>query len=204
MCQLKKTNLWSLCTTEPTERETERHFVIHRFCQGPWMVLSVQRHLRIRSVRVGRLPACKDVGYWLPSHGHYAKHCVWCASKDYHSSHTSWTLATEAKTNWVQILERNCFEKAEVGFRQNFLQGSFWLSGILIDLQQLRNSTSREESKHDPESCPIKTQRWLINRSFDFVFPLSLGHLRVVVLRRSSLRGTERRLVCPWCVVSVF
>lgn len=43
-----------------------------------------------------------------------------------------------------QILERNCFEKAELGFRQNFLQGSFWLSVICIDLQQLRSDSRRE------------------------------------------------------------
>lgn len=35
-----------------------------------------------------------------------------------------------------------------LGFRQNFLQGSFWLSVIFIDLQQLRSSARRKESNH--------------------------------------------------------
>lgn len=35
-----------------------------------------------------------------------------------------------------------------LGFRQNFLQGSFWLSVIFKDLQQLRSSARREERKH--------------------------------------------------------
>jgi len=100
-----------------------------------------------------------EFGYWLPSHGRYAKGSVWYASKDDHSSHTSWALATEEETNWVHILERDCFEKAELGFRQNVLQGPFWLSGILIDSQQLRDSARREESKHDLlERYPRRTQ----------------------------------------------
>lgn len=84
---------------------------------------------------------------------------MWYAPKDVHSSHTSWALATEEETDWVQTLERNYFEKAELGFRQDFLQGPLWLSGILIDLQQLRNSARREESKHDLlERYPRRTQ----------------------------------------------
>lgn len=49
------------------QRETERNFVIHRFCQGPWMALCVQRHFRFQWVGVGHLPGCKEFGYWLPS-----------------------------------------------------------------------------------------------------------------------------------------
>lgn len=158
MYQLKKTNLWSLCTPGPTEGETERHFVIHGFHQGPRKALSVQRHFRMWSVGAGCLPGYKEVGYRLPRPGHYAEDCVQCASEDHQSGHTSCTLAAEVKTMWVPILERKCFVKAELGFRQNFLQGSFWLSGILIDLRQLRNSIRKGESKHDLESCPRKTQ----------------------------------------------
>lgn len=158
MYQLKKTNLWSLCTPGPTEGETERHFVIHGFYQGPWKALSVQRHFRMWSVGAGCLPGYKEVGYRLPRPGHYAEDCVRCASEDHQSGHTSCTLAAEVKTMWVPILERTCFVKAELGCRQNFLQGSFWLNGILIDLQQLRNSIRKGESKHDLESCPRKTQ----------------------------------------------
>lgn len=46
-----------------------------------------------------------------------------------------------------------------LGFRQNFLQGSFWLSVVFIDSQQLRSSARREESKHGLlESSLRKTQ----------------------------------------------
>lgn len=150
------------------------------------MALSVQRHFRFQTLGVGHLPGCREFGYWLPSRGLCAEGCVWCSSKDDHSGHTSWTLVTE-KTNWLQILKRN-FLRRQLGFRQNFLQGSFWLSGIhgLLD------------------RCPIKNSDDFINRPFDFVFASSLCHLTAVVLRLQSLRGMEEWLVCPGCMVPVF
>lgn len=139
--------------------ETKRHLVIQILSKS-LDGLVCQKTPQSSISGVGRLPGCKEFGYWLPSHGYYAEGCVY----DVPQRKTIQAVLLgpwqqKDKTNWVQILKRNCFEKAELGFRQNFLQGSFWLSVIFIDLQQLRSSARREESKHSLlGGCLRKTQ----------------------------------------------
>lgn len=88
----------------------------------------------------------------------------------------------------MQILKRNRFEKSAFGFRQNFLQGSFWLNGI--------HAFWRDGQERPSDD--------FINRTSDFVFASLLCHLRAVVLRPRSLRGPEEWLVCLCCVVPIF
>lgn len=61
----------------------------------------------------------------LRSHGRHAGDCVGMCLRDHRWAILLGPWPQKAKTNWVRILERNHFEKVELGFRQN-------LGGLLL------------------------------------------------------------------------
>lgn len=203
MCQFKKTKLWPLCNIEP--RGNWKALCDSQILSRPLDSLVCTKTLQISARGCGTPPRTQslDTGFLAMA---IMPRAV-CGMPQRMSIQAillgPWQQRKKpigCKSLKEIILRKQSLGSGRISCRDPSGWVAFWLTysnSEIVQGERKVNMTFWRDAWEGPSDD-------FINRPFDCVFASSLGHLRAMVLRLSSLRGIEGCLVCPCGMVSVF